>query len=78
MIEAFELDMYRANVYALLWAILGVGTGTLLLEIGVPKGEVGSLIGNVFIVSMVFIVWGLVWNLVVEPRYLDTDGGDTA
>jgi len=78
MIEAFELDMYRANVYALLWAILGVSTGTLLLEIGVGKSEVGNLMSLIFLISLVFIAWGMMWNVVVEPLYLDAEAGETA
>jgi hypothetical protein len=78
MIEAFELDMYRANVYALLWAILGVSTGTLLLEIGVAKAEVGNLVSLILIISMVYILWGAAWNVVVEPFYLDAEAGETA
>jgi hypothetical protein len=70
MIEKFSIDMKQANLYALLWMILGLTFANTALQLEVPKGEITTLLGLCFVVAFVLLVWGITYNVLEHTSYV--------
>ena len=74
MIEGFYLPLRRANIYALLYAILGVGMANLTLEIGAPTSDTTIMLSIGIGAAFLVIAWGVLSELVIEPYYMENPG----
>lgn len=70
MIERFNISIREANIYGLLWMILGLTFASTALQLGVPKAEIKSMLGLCFVVVFVLLVWGMVYNTLRHTSYV--------
>jgi len=74
MIERLEISMMQANLYSLLWMILGLSFSSVALQVGVPMAEIKPLLTLCFVVAGGLILWGLSYTALKHTSYV----GETA
>jgi len=70
MIERFAIGIREANIYWLLWMILGLTFASTALQLDVPKTEITTLLGVCFVVAFVLLVWGITYNVLEHTSYV--------